>query len=102
MAKLSKIATVCTVLVLSRLEGRFLQFSRIPGIFSGGGLAGALWSFDWPTSSTLLPQMAFLAGLLLLVAAMNGGGGIGEFGGARRSPPLTAYLDLNHHVRVIM
>ena len=85
MATLSKIATVYTVLVLTRLEGRFLQYSGIPGIFSGGGLASALWGFDWPASATSLPQMAFLASLLLLVAAMNGGSGIGELAGARRA-----------------
>ena len=83
MAMLSKIATVYTVLVLSRPEGRFVQFSGIPGIFSGGGLASALWSFDWPASATSLSQIAFLASLPLLVAAMNGGSGIGELAGAR-------------------
>jgi hypothetical protein len=85
MATLSKIATFCTVLVLTRLEGRFLQYSGIPGMFSGGGLASALWSFDRPTSSTSLPQMAFLASLLLLVAVMNGGNGVGALTGAWRS-----------------
>jgi hypothetical protein len=85
MATLSKIATVYTMLVLSRPEGRFLQYSGIPGIFSGGGLASALWSFDWPASATSLPQIAFLQSLLLLVAAMNGGSGIGELAGARRA-----------------
>ena len=85
MATLSKIATVYTMLVLSSLEGRFLQYSGIPGIFSGGGLASALWSFDWPASATSLPQIAFLASLLLLVVAMNGGSGIGELAGARRA-----------------
>ena len=85
MATLSKIATVYTMLVLSRLDGRFLQYSGIPGIFSGGGLASASWSFDWPASATSLPQMAFLASLLLLVAAMNGGSGIGELAGVRRA-----------------
>jgi hypothetical protein len=73
------------MLAQTRLEGRFLQYSGIPGIFSGGGLASALWSFDWPASATSLPQMAFLASLLLLVAAMNGGSGIGELAGARRA-----------------
>jgi hypothetical protein len=82
---LSKIAIVYTMLVLSRLEGRFLRYSGIPGIFSGGGLASALWSFDWPASTTSLSQMAFLASLLLLVTAMNGGGGIGELASARRA-----------------
>lgn len=85
MATLSKIATVYTVLVLSRQEGRFLRYSGIPAIFSGGGLVSALWSFDWPASVTSLPQIAFLASLLLLVAAMNGGSGIGELAGARRA-----------------
>ena len=85
MAKLSKIATVYTALVLSRPEGRFLQYSGIPGVFWGGGLASALWSFDWPASATSLPQIAFLASLLLLVAAMNGGSGIRELAGARRA-----------------
>lgn len=85
MATLSKIATVYTVLVLTRLECRFLQYSGIPGIFSGGGLASALLGFDWPASTTSLPQIAFLASLLLLVAAMNGGSGIGELAGARRA-----------------
>ena len=85
MAPLSKIAIVCTVLVLTRLEGRFLQYSRIPGIFSGGGLANALLGFDWPRSATSLPQMAFLASLLLLVVAMHGGSGIRELAGARRA-----------------
>jgi hypothetical protein len=83
---LSKIATVYTVPALTRLEGRFLQYSGIPSIFSGGGLASALWSLDWPASATSLPQIAFLASLLLLVAAMNGGSGIGELAGARRAP----------------
>jgi hypothetical protein len=85
VATLSKVATVYTVLVLSRPEGRFLQFSGIPGMFSGGGLASALWSFDWPASTTSLPQIALLASLLLLVAAMNGGSGFGELAGARRT-----------------
>jgi RsiW-degrading membrane proteinase PrsW (M82 family) len=85
VATLSKIATVYTGLVLTRPEGRFLQYSGIPGIFSGGGLASALLHFDWPASATSLPQMAFLAGLLLLVAVMNGGTGIGELAGARRA-----------------
>jgi hypothetical protein len=85
VATLSKIATVYTVLVLTRLEGRFLQYSGIPGMFSGGGLASALWSFDRPASTTSLPQIAFLAALLLLVAAMNGGSGIGELAGGRRA-----------------
>jgi hypothetical protein len=84
VATLSKMATVYTVLVLSRPEGRFLQYSGIPGMFSGGGLASALWSFDWPASTTSLPQIAFLASLLLLVAAMNGSSRIGELAGARR------------------
>jgi hypothetical protein len=48
-------------------------------------LANALWSFDWPASSTSLPQAAFLTSLLLLVAAMNGGSGIGELAGAGRA-----------------
>ena len=85
MATLSKIATVYTVLVLSRLEGRFLHYNGSPGMFSGGGLASALWSFDWSASATSLPQIAFLASLLLLVVAMNGGSGIGELAGARRA-----------------
>jgi hypothetical protein len=84
VATLSKMATVYTVLVLSRPEGRFLQYSGIPGMFSGGGLASALWSFDWAASTTSLPQIAFLASLLLLVAAMNGSSRIGELAGARR------------------
>jgi hypothetical protein len=83
---LSKIATVYAVLALTRLEGRLLRYGGIPGAFSGGGLASALWSFDWPASTTSLPQIAFLASLLLLVAAMNGGSGIGELAGARRAP----------------
>ncbi len=85
MAKLSKIATLYPVLVLTRLEGRFLRYSGIPGIFSGGGLVSALWSFDGPASATSLPQVAFLASRLLLVAAMNGGSGIGELAGMRRA-----------------
>jgi hypothetical protein len=48
-------------------------------------LASALWSFDWPASTTSLPQVAFLTSFLLLVAAMNGGSGIGELAGARRA-----------------
>jgi hypothetical protein len=86
VATLSKIATVYAVLALTRLEGRLLRYGGIPGAFSGGGLASALWSFDWPASTTSLPQIAFLASLLLLVAAMNGGSGIGELAGARRAP----------------
>ena len=85
MATLSKIATVGAVLLLSRLDGRFLQYSGIPGAFSGGGLASALWSLHWPASATSLPQIAFLASLLLLVAALNVGSGIGELAGARRT-----------------
>jgi hypothetical protein len=82
---LSKIATVSAVLALTRLEGRFIRYGGIPGAFSGGGLASALWSLDWPASLTSLPQVAFLASLLLLVIAMNGGRGIGELAGARRA-----------------
>jgi hypothetical protein len=85
VAALSKIATVYTMLVLSRPEGRFLQDGGIPGVFSEAGLASALWSFDLPVSVTSLPQIAFLASLLLLAAAMNGGSGIGELAGARRA-----------------
>ena len=85
MATLSKIATIYTALILSRPEGRFLQYSGSPGMFSGGGLASALWSFDWSASARSLPQIAFLASLVLLVAAMNGGSGIGEFAGVRRA-----------------
>ena len=84
MATLSKTTTTYTVLALTRLEGRFLGHDGIPGAFSGGGLASALWSLDWPASATSLPLVAFLASLLLLVAAMNGGG-IGELAGARRA-----------------
>jgi hypothetical protein len=83
MATLSKIVTAYTALV--RLEGRFLRHGGIPGAFSGGGLASALWSFDWPASTTSLSQAAFLTSLFLLVAAMNGGSGIGELAGARRA-----------------
>jgi hypothetical protein len=79
MATLSKIVTASA---LVRLEGRFLRYGGIPGAFSGGGLASALWSFDWPASTTSLPQAAFLTSLFLLVAAMNGGSGIGELAGA--------------------
>jgi hypothetical protein len=82
MATLSKIVTASA---LVRLEGRFLRYGGIPGAFSGGGLASALWSFDWPASTTPLPQAAFLTSLFLLVAAMNGGSGIGELAGARRA-----------------
>lgn len=85
MAPLSKTATAYAVLALARMEGRFFRYSRIPSLFSGGGLASALWTFDWPASVTLLPQIAFLASLLLLVAAMNGGSAIGELAGARRA-----------------
>jgi hypothetical protein len=46
MAILSKTATAYTVLALTRLEGRFLRYGGIPGAFSGGGLASALWSLD--------------------------------------------------------
>ena len=82
MATLSKIVTASA---LVRLEGRFLRYGGIPGAFSGGGLASALWSFDWPASTTPLPQAAFLTSLFLLVAAMNGGSGIGELAGAGRA-----------------
>ena len=82
MATLSKIVTASA---LVRLEGRFLRYGGIPGAFSGGGLASALWSFDWPASTTSLSQAAFLTSLFLLVAAMNGGSGIGELAGARRA-----------------
>jgi len=82
MATLSKIVTASA---LVRLEGRFLRYGGIPGAFSGGGLASALWSFDWPACTTPLPQAAFLTSLFLLVAAMNGGSGIGELAGARRA-----------------
>ena len=85
MATLSKTATVYAVLTLTRLEGRLLRYGGIPGAFSGGGLASALWSFDWPASTTSLPQVAFLTSFLLLVAAMNGGSGMGEIAGARRA-----------------
>jgi hypothetical protein len=81
VATLSKIATVYTEPAMTRLEGRFLQFSGIPGIFSGGGLASGLRSLDWPASATSLLQIAFLASLLLLVAAMNGESS--ELAGAR-------------------
>ncbi len=60
MATLSKIVTASA---LVRLEGRFLRYGGIPGAFSGGGLASALWSFDWPASTTPLPQAAFLTSL---------------------------------------
>jgi hypothetical protein len=73
MATLSMIATVYTVLF--RLGGRFLRYGGVPGAFSGGGLA----------SATSLSQVAFLVSFLLLVAAMNGGSGIGELAGARRA-----------------
>jgi hypothetical protein len=82
MATLSTIATAHTILF--RLGGRFPGYGGIPGAFSGGGLAGALWSLDWPASATSLSQAAFLASFLLLVAAMNGGG-LGELAGARRA-----------------
>jgi hypothetical protein len=85
VATLYKIATAYTVLALTRLEGRFRRHSEIPAVFSGGGLANALWGLDWPASATSLPQIALLASLLLLLAAMNGGGGIGAFAGARRA-----------------
>jgi hypothetical protein len=62
MATLSKIVTAYTALL--RLEGRFLRYGGIPGAFSGSGLASALWSFDWPASTTSLPQAAFLTSLL--------------------------------------
>jgi hypothetical protein len=83
MATLSMIATVYTVLF--RLGGRFLRYGGVPGAFSGGGLASALWGLDWPASATSLSQVAFLVSFLLLVAAMNGGSGIGELAGARRA-----------------
>jgi hypothetical protein len=67
------------------MEGRLLRYGGIPDAFSGGGLASALWSFDWPASTTPLPHAAFLTSLFLLVAAMNGGSGIGELAGARRA-----------------
>jgi hypothetical protein len=85
MVTLSKTATVYAVLALTRLEGRLIRYGGIPGAFSGGGLASALWSVDCPASATSLPQVAFLASLILLVAAMHGGGGIGELAGARRA-----------------
>ena len=85
MVTLSKTATVYAVLALTRLEGRLLRYGGIPGAFSGGGLASALWSFDWPASTTSLPQVAFLTSFLLLVAAMNGGSWIGELAGTRRA-----------------
>jgi len=85
MVTLSKTATVYAVLALTRLEGRLLRYGGTPGAFSGGGLASALWSFDWPASTTSLPQVAFLTSFLLLVAAMSGGSGIGELAGARRA-----------------
>ena len=84
MATLSKTATAYTVLALTRLEGRFPRHAGIPGAFSGGGLASALWSLDWPASATSLPLVAFLASLLLLVATMNRGG-IGKLASARRA-----------------
>ncbi|MEH2566405.1 hypothetical protein [Bradyrhizobium sp. AZCC 2289] len=85
MVTLSKTATVYAVPALTRLEGRLLRYGGIQGAFSGGGFASALWSFDWPASTTSLPQVAFLTSFLLLVAAMNGGSGIGELAGARRA-----------------
>ena len=85
MVTLSKTATVYVVLARTRLEGRLLRYGGIPGAFSGGGFASALWSFDWPASTTSLPQVAFLTSFLLLVAAMNGGSGIGELAGTRRA-----------------
>lgn len=85
MATLFKIATAYAVLALTRPEGRFLRYSGTPGIFSGGGLASALWSFDWPASTIFLPQVVFLTSFLLLVAAMNGGSGISELAGAKRA-----------------
>jgi hypothetical protein len=64
-----------------------LAVRRLPpgGAFSGGGLASALWSFDWPASTTSLPQVAFLTNFLLLVAAIDGGSRIGELAGTRRA-----------------
>jgi hypothetical protein len=82
---LSKIATVLTVLALTRLDGRAFQYSGNPGAFSGGGLASALLSFNWPASAVSLPQILFLTGLLLFVVAMNDGGWIGELVAARRT-----------------
>jgi hypothetical protein len=41
-------------------------------------------SFDWPASAASLPQVAFLASFLLLVAAMNGASGIGKLAGTGR------------------
>jgi hypothetical protein len=86
MVTLSKIATACAELV--QLQGGLLRFGGVAGTFSGGGLASALWNLDWPASATLLPQVAFLTGLLLLVlqvAELNGSSGISELAGARRA-----------------
>jgi hypothetical protein len=85
MATLSRIATVFTALALTRLDGRVLQFSGIPSIFSGGGLASALLSFDWSAAAVSSPQILLLAGILLLVVAMNGSGWIGELVAATRT-----------------
>lgn len=85
MVIVSKTATVDAVLALTRLEGRLLRYCGAPGVFSGGGVASGLWSFDWTASATSLPQVAFLMSFFLLVAAMNGGSAIGELAGARRA-----------------
>ena len=85
MATLSNIATVYAVRVLARLEGRFFQYNGMPSVFSGGGFSSALERFDCPASATCWPQMAVLASLVLLVVAMAGGSGMGEFAGARRA-----------------
>jgi hypothetical protein len=81
---LSKIATVLTVMVLARLDGRVFQYSGTPNVFPGGGLVSALLNFNWPASAVPSSQIVFLAGLLLLIAAMNGDRWIGEVAGARR------------------
>lgn len=85
MATLSNIATVYAARVLTRLEGRLLQYNGTPGMFSGGGFSSASWRFDCFASATCWSQMAVLASLVLLVAAMAGDSGMGELAGARRA-----------------
>jgi hypothetical protein len=83
MATLSTITTAYTALLGP--GGRFLRYGGIPGAFSGGGLASALWGLDWPASATSLPQLAVLVSLFLFVAAKNGDSWIGKLAGATRT-----------------
>src|SRR5229473_1633910 len=64
LALLAAIAAIAAVRFCFDVVRRFgTRPSRSTQASSGGRLASALWSFDWPASTTPLPQAAFLTSL---------------------------------------